>query len=75
MSYLQNEKNITSFIINETIIEIGNQYFGLWMYIEPIYKSVLGIYISKRKLCLFQKILFDLISKYGKHTLYNDSDT
>jgi len=46
-------KRVSAFIIDETIIQIGSQHFWLWICIEPVHKSVLGIYISKeRNICL-----------------------
>jgi transposase-like protein len=42
-------KRVTAFIIDETAIQIGSQYFWLWMCIEPIHSSVLGIYISEER--------------------------
>src|ERR671914_298834 len=42
-------KRVTAFIIDETIIQIGNQHFWLWFCIEPIHSSVLGIYISEER--------------------------
>jgi putative transposase len=46
-------RRVSAFIIDETVIQIGNQHFWLWICIEPIHKSVLGIYISqKREICL-----------------------
>jgi putative transposase len=39
-------KRVSAFIIDETVIQIGNQHFWLWFCIEPIHSSVLGIYIS-----------------------------
>src|SRR5215218_4778168 len=42
-------KRVTAFIIDETIIQIGNQHFWLWICIEPIHRSVLGIYISEER--------------------------
>jgi len=42
-------KRVYAFIIDETDIQIGNQHFWLWMCIEPIHSSVLGIYISKER--------------------------
>jgi putative transposase len=46
-------KRVTAFIIDETVIQIGNPHFWLWICIEPIYRSVLGIYISQKKeICL-----------------------
>ena len=42
-------RRISAFIIDETIIQIGSQHFWLWICIEPIHKSVLGIYISEER--------------------------
>ena len=56
-------KRVSAFIIDETVIQIGNQHFWLSFCIEPIHSSVLGIYISfqKREICLLLKILLDLL--------------
>jgi len=42
-------KRVSTFIIDETVIQIGSQHFWLWMCIEPIHSSVLGIYILKER--------------------------
>ena len=42
-------KRISAFIIDETVIQIGSQHFWLWFCIEPIHRSVLGIYISEQR--------------------------
>jgi putative transposase len=42
-------KRVSAFIIDETVIQIGNQHFWLWICIEPIHSSVLGIYISEER--------------------------
>ena len=39
-------KRISAFIIDETVIHIGDQYYWLWFCIEPVHSSVLGIHIS-----------------------------
>jgi len=46
------EKRVSAFMIDETIIQIGNQQFWLWTCIEPVHRSVLGIYISEERICL-----------------------
>ena len=46
-------KRVSAFIIDETIIQVGRQHFWLWFCIEPIDKSVLGIYISEERNMLF----------------------
>ena len=42
-------RRITAFIIDETMIQIGNTNYWLWICIEPVHKSVLGIHISKER--------------------------
>jgi len=69
-------KRVTAFIIDETIIQIGNQHFWLWFCIEPIHSSVLGIYLSEeRNMIVAEKFIRSLVSKYGKHTMYTDGGT
>ncbi len=69
-------KRITAFIIDETVIQVGNQHFWLWICIEPIDKSVLGIYISEeRNMLVAERYIRSLVEKYGKHTVYTDGGT
>ncbi|MDX1372825.1 MAG: hypothetical protein R3321_10165, partial [Nitrososphaeraceae archaeon] len=42
-------KKVTAFIIDETIIQIGNQHYWVLFCIEPVHSSVLGIYISEER--------------------------
>jgi putative transposase len=59
-------KRVTAFIIDETIIQIGNQHFWVWICIEPVHSSVLGIYISEETQLLLRNSL-DLLYYNGKH--------
>ena len=69
-------KRVSAFIIDETVIQVGNQKYWLWFCIEPINSSVLGIYISEERIMLiFEKFIRSLVSKYGKHTVYTDEGT
>jgi putative transposase len=69
-------KRISAFIIDETIIQIGNKHFWLWICIEPVHKSVLGIYISEeRNMFVAENFIHSLIDKYGRHTVYTDGGT
>ena len=62
-------KRVSAFIIDETVIQIGNQHFWLWLCIEPIHSSVLGIHISEEKnMLVAEKFIRSLVSNYGKHT-------
>ena len=64
-------KRVSAFIIDETVIQIGNQHFWLWICIEPIHSSVLGIYISEeRNMLIAEKFIRSLVSKYVKHIVY-----
>ena len=42
-------KRVSAFIIDGIIIQIGNQHFWLWIAIEPVPRTILGIYISEEK--------------------------
>ncbi|MDR4512991.1 MAG: DDE-type integrase/transposase/recombinase [Nitrososphaeraceae archaeon] len=69
-------KRVTAFIIDETIIQIGDQHFWLWICIEPVQRSVLGIHISKeRNMFVAENFISSLVSKYGRHTIYTDGGT
>jgi putative transposase len=69
-------KRVSAFIVDETIIHIGSQRFWLWFCIEPVYSSVLGIYISEeRNMIVAEKFIRSLVEKYGKHTVYTDGGT
>ncbi len=69
-------RRISAFIIDETIIQIGDQHFWLWICIEPIHSSVLGIHISEeRNMLVAEKFLRSLVEKYGRHPVYTDGGT
>ena len=68
-------KRVSAFIIDETVIQIGNQHFWLWICIEPVYSSVLGIYISEeRNMLVAEKLIGSLVSNYGKHIVYTQME-
>jgi putative transposase len=69
-------RRVSAFIIDETIIQIGDENFWLWICIEPIHKSMLGIHISEeRNMFVADNFLRSLVSKYGRHTVYTDGGT
>src|SRR5512134_1069041 len=69
-------KRVSAFIIDETVIQIGNQHFWLWICIEPIHSSVLGVDISEeRNMLIAEKFIRSLVSQYGRHTVYTDGGT
>ena len=69
-------KRVSAFIIDETVIQIGRQHFWLWICIEPVHRTILGIHISnERNMFVAEKFIRSLVSKYGKHTVYTDGGT
>ena len=61
-----NVKRVSTFIIDETVIQVGNPKYGLWFCIEPIHSSVLGIYISEeRNMFKAEKFFRPLVDKSG----------
>ncbi len=75
-SQIYKRKRISAFIIDETVIQIGNHNYWLWIPIEPIHKSVLGIHISEeRNMFVAENFLSSLVDKYGIHTIYTDGGT
>jgi putative transposase len=74
--HIYKRKRVSAFIIDETIIQIKDRHFWLWICIEPIHKSVLGIYISEeRNMFVAENFIHSLVYKYGKHTVYTDGST
>jgi transposase-like protein len=59
---LQQNENISKFIVDETQIKVGKDYFWLWVVaIKPKDKDILHIHISaERNTCLLQNIFYVL---------------
>jgi transposase-like protein len=59
------------------MIQVGNnKHYWLWICIEPVHRSILGINISRaRNMLVLSSFLESLISKYGRHSVYSDGAT
>ena len=67
-------KRISAFIIDEPVIQIGNQHFWLWFCIEPIHLCTWNIHISEEiNMFVPEKFIQSLVEKYGKYTVYTES--
>ena len=45
------------------------KHVWIWIAIEPVHKSVLGIYISEeRNMFVAEKFISSLVEKYNRHT-------
>ena len=70
------KKRVAAFVIDETMIQIGNDVAWLWIAIEPIDRTVLGAYISRdRTMLIAEAFLKTLVKVYGKHPVYSDGGT
>jgi transposase-like protein len=61
------------FIINETMIQIGDNEAWLWIAIEPVHSTILGVFLSRhRNMLVVESFLKSLMKTYGKHSVYSD---
>jgi putative transposase len=66
-------RKVSEFIIDETEIKIGKNYFWIWVAIEPNNKTILGIHISiERNMFIAERFLQGLVKEYGKHPISTD---
>ena len=73
---MERRKRIVEFIIDETLIKVGNEYAWLWIAVEPVNKTVLGIRISfERNMLIAEQFIHHLVRRYGKHSLSTDGGT
>jgi putative transposase len=67
---------IIAFVIDETMIQIGDTDAWLWIAVEPIHYRILGVHISNhRNMLVAESFLKSLIKLYGKHIVYSDGST
>ena len=70
---LQKKRRVSEFIIDETLLKVGENYVWLWVAIEPIDKIVLGIRISiERSILVAEQFIQKLCIEYSKHPVYTD---
>ncbi len=69
-------KNVSEFIVDETLIKIGSEYVWLWVAIEPINKQILALSISKeRNMLIAERFILGLVKTHGKHPVSTDGGT
>jgi putative transposase len=49
-------REVQEFIVDETLLKVGNQYVWVWVAIEPLVKVILGIHICFERTMLVAKI-------------------
>ena len=69
-------KRIFEFIIDETQLKVGNNYFWIWIAIESSERTILGVRISaERNMFVAEQFLSSLVQEYGKHPVSTDGGT
>jgi putative transposase len=68
------KKKISEYVIDETVIKVGQEYIWLWVAIEPTKdREILAISISKeRNMFVAEHFLPDVVDEYGPHPVYTD---
>jgi putative transposase len=68
------KKKISEYVIDETVIKVGQEYIWLWVAIEPTKdREILAISISKeRNMFVAEHFLSDVVDEYGPHPVYTD---
>jgi putative transposase len=66
------KRKIYEFIVDETLIKVGNELVWVWIAIELKDKTILGIRISyERSMLIAEQFMQSLVRKYGKHLSFN----
>jgi putative transposase len=67
---------VSQFIIDQTQIKIGSEFFWLWIAIEPKTQAILRTKISKeRNMLVAERFMLDIVEEYGKHPVSTDGST
>jgi len=70
------KRKIYEFIVDETLIKVGNELVWVWIAIELKDKTILGIRISyERSMLIAEQFMRSLVRKYGKHPASTDGGT
>lgn len=72
-AHIYQRRRVSAFLIEETQVQIGHDEAWLWVAIEPLCKTVAGVYISRhRNMLVTELFLRSSVKLYGKHVVYSD---
>ena len=70
------KKKADGFVVDEAVVKVGSEAIWLWVAIEPKYKRILALTISKeRNMFVAEKFLSGLVRVHGKHPVSTDGGT
>ncbi|HXT82974.1 MAG TPA: DDE-type integrase/transposase/recombinase [Verrucomicrobiae bacterium] len=66
----------TEYVIDETVIKVGQDHIWVWVSIESETKNILGKSISKeRNMFVAERFLSNVVKDYGEHPVSTDGGT
>jgi putative transposase len=69
-------KNISEYIVDETLPKVGSQYLWLWVTIEPENRQILAVTVSReRNILIAERFISRIVKIHGKHTISTDGNT
>jgi putative transposase len=69
-------KRVAEFIIDQTMIKAGSEYMWLWAAVEPKYRRILALTLSKeRNMFVAEMFILGLTRTHGKHPVSTDGGT
>ena len=73
---LEERKEVSEYIVDETVIKAGSENIWLWVATEPENDQFLAQTISKeRNMFIAERFLSDIVKNYGKHAVSTDGGT
>jgi putative transposase len=68
--------NISEYIVDETILQVGPEFIWLWVAIEPENGQILAQNIThERNMLIAERFLSDVVRYYGNHPVSTDGGT
>ena len=69
-------KRVPAFIIDETLIQTGKQYFWLWIYLlnQFTVQCLEHRFKGKKYLLISEKLIRSLVCNHGKHIVYTEME-
>ncbi len=67
-------KKIQEYVIDEIALKAGSELIWIWVIIEPTDKQIRSFHIKRTKnmFVIAERILSDVLDKYGKHQVSSD---
>lgn len=73
---IHRKNKILEYVINETAVKAGFELIWLWVAIEPKYREILSVEISKEQtMFVAERFLSNIVNEYGLHSVFTDGGT